>query len=204
MKRRAPDGFTLLEMLTALSLLSMMIATLAGGLRLGTRAWESGRASASLDEAETAARAVASEIERAFPALVRRPNGPPLMAFDGRSDSCRFVALSEGDAQWGGLVTTEIGGEGEGARRTLNAWTGVYREEDFASDRDAMRETRVLDNLAYVRLSYFGAAEQSQLPQWRDEWRGAVLLPQIVTVHIGLRRPNGVLETSATVVLRQQ
>jgi general secretion pathway protein J len=205
MRRRVPDGFTLLELLVALSLLGMMIAALVGGLRLGTRAWESGRVSASLDEAETAARAIASQIERAFPATTRRIKGPPVVAFDGRADSLRFVALSEGEAQWGGLITTEIGAEGAGGWRTLNAWTRVFREEDFESGRDAMRATPLVEKLVYLRLTYFGATDPlQQQPQWRDEWREAAVLPRLVVVRIGLRRPNGVLETAATVALRQQ
>jgi general secretion pathway protein J len=204
MRRRAADGFTLLELLVALSLLGMMIVSLTGGLRLGMRAWESGRVSASLDDAEIAVRAVANQIERAYPASLRRPNGPPVMAFDGRSDSCRFVALSEGEAQWGGLVTTEIGAENEVGRRVLNAWTRVFREEDFDAGREAMRETRLIDNLAYLRLAYYGASDPSQPSLWRDEWRQAAVPPKLVSVRIGLRRGNGVLERSATVALRQQ
>jgi general secretion pathway protein J len=203
MKRRCPDGFTLLELLVALSLLSLMVAGLVGGLRLGTRAWESGRVSASLDGAETAVRAVASQIERAFPVTVRRVNGPPVMAFDGKADSLRFVGLSEGGAQWGGLVTTEIGVDGEGRLQTLSAWTRVFRDEDFDS-RDAMSATALIDKLAYLRLSYFGATDSKQQPQWRDDWREATVLPRLVSVRVGLRRPNGVLETSATVALPQQ
>lgn len=202
MKRRAPDGFTLLELLVALCLLSMMVVTLVGGLRLGTRAWESGRVSASLDEAETAARALASQIERAFPATVRRVNGPPVAAFDCGPDFCRFVALSEGEPQWGGLVTTEIGGEG--APAALTAWTGVFREDDFGVGRDAMRATALANGLVFLRLSYFGAADPQQRPQWRDEWREAAVLPRLVSVRVGLRGPNGVRESSAVVALRQQ
>jgi general secretion pathway protein J len=202
MKRRAPDGFTLLELLVALSLLSMMIAALVGGLRLGTRAWESGRVSVSLEEAETAARAVASQIERAFPANVRRVNGPPVAAFDCGPDFCRFVALSEGDVQWGGLVTTEIGAESAAA--ALLAWTQVFREDDFGAGRESMRATPFANGLAFIRLSYFGAPEPRQRPQWRDQWREASVLPRLVSVRVGLRGSNGVLESSALVALRQQ
>jgi general secretion pathway protein J len=203
MKRRAPDGFTLLELLVALSLVSLMIAALVGGLRLGTRAWESSRISVSLDEAETVARAVAAQIERAFPAKLHRDNGPEVKAFDGGPDSLRFVALSEGDANWGGLMTLEIGGADEQRRQVLKAFTRVFREQEFNADRGAMRETRLIGDLAYLRLAYFGATDPRQKPQWRDDWREAALLPSLVALRIGLRRPNGVLEASATVALPQ-
>ncbi|MCI4677164.1 prepilin-type N-terminal cleavage/methylation domain-containing protein [Rhodoblastus acidophilus] len=204
MKRRPPDGFTLLELLVALSLVSLMIVALAGGLRIGTRAWQSGRAGVSIDEAELAARAIAGQLERAFPATLRRANGPPVVAFDGGPDNCRFVALSEGDAQWGGLIATEIGIDGAGPGRSLDAWTQVFREDDFANGRDAMRETRLIDRLAFLRFSYYGAADSSQKPRWRDDWRRAALPPLLVRARIGLNGPNGVIETSAIVDLRQR
>lgn len=204
MKIRPRDGFTLLELLIALSLVGMMVAALVGGLRIGTRAWESGRMSASLDEAEFAARAIAEQFERAFPASLRRDNGAPTIAFDGGPASCRFVALSEGDAQWGGLVTTEIGGDASRRGPVLAAWTRVFRENDFGEAREAMRRTVLLENLVYVRLSYFGAPAPSQPALWRDDWRNASLPPRLVSVRLGLRGPRGVIETSATAALLQR
>ncbi|HUO54364.1 MAG TPA: prepilin-type N-terminal cleavage/methylation domain-containing protein [Rhodoblastus sp.] len=200
MRRRARDGFTLLELLVALGLVSMMVAALVGGLRLGTRAWESGRVSASLDEMELAARAAAAQIERAFPANVRRVDGPPTLAFEGGPDFCRFAALSEGDAQYGGLVTTEIGADGG----VLAAFTKVFREDAFSTPRADMRETALLQNLVFVRLSYFGATELAAPESWRDDWRDASLLPRLVKLRIGARRGNAVVETAVTVALRQK
>jgi hypothetical protein len=76
--------------------------------------------------------------------------------------------------------------------------------DDFGSGRNAMRSTPLIENLAYLKFSYFGAPDPQHLPQWRDEWRGAAVLPRLVSVHMGLRRPNGILETVETVLLRQQ
>lgn len=151
---RAKNGFTLLETLVALSLLAALIATLAGGLRLGTRAWESARVGASLDEADVLVRALAWRLERAFPARRLRADGAAVAAFDGGPDQCRFVGVSEGRADWGGLITTEIGRDGPGQ---LEAWTQVYREDDFGADRQAMRATRLSDELVDLRFAYFGA-----------------------------------------------
>jgi general secretion pathway protein J len=204
MKRRAPDGFTLLELLIALSIVSMIVAALVSGLRLGTRAWESGRVSGSLDEAQTAARAIASQFERAFPTHIRRANGAPVVAFVGGPHSCRFVTLSEGEAQWGGLINTEIATEGGGRRANLQAWTQVFREEAFNQNREDMRLATLLTGVAFIRLSYFGATDPAQAPQWRDNWREAAILPRLVSVSIGLWRPEGVREASATVSLHQQ
>ena len=39
---RAGQGFTLLELLVAITLLGLLMAALLGGLRLGARVWETG------------------------------------------------------------------------------------------------------------------------------------------------------------------
>jgi general secretion pathway protein J len=195
------DGFTLLETLVALSLLALLIATLAGGLRLGTRAWDSARVGASLDEADALVRALAWRLERAFPAKRLRPDGAPVVAFDGGPDSCRFVSLSEGRADWGGLIAMEIGRDGPDQ---LDAWTQVYREDDFVAGRDAMRITRLSDRLAKLRFSYFGAPGPGQRPQWRDEWRAAETLPRLVRLTLTLRGPRGLVTSAATVALPLQ
>jgi hypothetical protein len=114
------------------------------------------------------------------------------------------VTLSEGEAQWGGLITTEIATEGGGRRTNLQAWTQVFREEGFDQNREAMRLTTLLTGVAFIKLAYFGATDPAQAPQWRDNWREAAILPRLVSISIGLRRPDGVREASATVALQQQ
>ena len=42
MNRRAPGGFTLLEVLVATTIFSLVVAVLYAGYRLGIRSWESG------------------------------------------------------------------------------------------------------------------------------------------------------------------
>jgi general secretion pathway protein J len=194
-------GFTLIEVLVALSLLALLIVTLAGGLRLGTRAWESARIGASLDDADLMARALAGQLQRVFPAKLRRADGPPIIAFDGGPDWCRFVGLSEGTANWGGLMTTEIGRDGA---RGLDAWTRVFREDDFGAAREAMRATALSDHLEQLSFAYFGVAGPDQPPQWRDDWRGATTPPMLVRLRIRLRGPRGPVESVATISLPMQ
>ena len=42
MRRRAPSGFTLIELVLALSIVAIMVTMLFSGLRVGLRAWQSG------------------------------------------------------------------------------------------------------------------------------------------------------------------
>ncbi|MGJ0392775.1 MAG: prepilin-type N-terminal cleavage/methylation domain-containing protein [Methylocystis sp.] len=216
MKRRAPDGFTLLELLLAVSILSLITASIMGGIHLGRRAWESSRASETLDEVESAIRATVGLVGKAYlPAanlaldITTQPTGP----FRGAPDSCRFVALSEGGGQWGGLILTEIGVDNGSEGPELAVWTKPYRpKEGLTPARGQMRKTVILRDLAGLQFSFFGKRQQdagfaqqgSPPPAWAADWNSRIGMPMLVSVKIAANRMGRVIEVQATVALRQQ
>ncbi|WP_424363009.1 PulJ/GspJ family protein [Methylocystis parvus] len=218
MKRRARDGFTLLELLLAVSILSLITASIMGGIHLGARAWDTTRASESLDEVESAMRATAGLIGRGYSVSTEQlqqqstTEGPP-PPFAGTANAASFVALSEGGAQWGGLILTEIGVDKGPEGSELAVWTRPYRpREGLAVGRGAMKKTVVLKNVAYFELSYFGAQQaqpgfgqqQRQPPAWSPAWASRTGLPELVSIKIGANRLGQVIETQATVAIRQR
>ena len=206
MKARKRAGFTLLELLLAVSLLALITGAILGGLHLGRRAWETSRASESLDEVENALRAVASLLARNYPVPIAAQDATSgQVLFIGRSDACRFVALSEGGAQWGGLILAEIAGAEARNGAELAVWTKVFRpSEGLDVPREAMTRTVVLRDLVSFELSYFGAPEPGRPPVWSEKWSGRVALPQLIGVKIGARRLGRVVEIATTVAPRQQ
>lgn len=208
MNRRAPDGFTLLELLLAIVLLSLITASIMGGVHLGRRSWETNRASEALDEVESAVRASAGLIGRGLPAAVDQQQfsaGEPTPPFLGASEGCRFVALSDGGAQWGGLILTEIAVEGGQEGAEVAVWTRAYRpREGMGVPRNAMKKTVVLKGVASFQLSFFGAQQQGQPPRWSPSWNSRLGLPQLVAVKIGANRLGRVIEATMTVAMRQR
>lgn len=208
MKRRAPDGFTLLELLLAIVILSLITSTIMGGVHLGRRSWETSRASEALDEVEMATRATATLIAKGF--LVQMIPGQQIGAepptpFLGAASSCRFVFLSEGGAQWGGLILTEIGVENSTDGPELTVWTKPYRaSEGLAPARAAMKKTVILSGLAGVGFSYFGVREQGHAATWGPVWNDKSNLPELVSIRIGANRLGRVIDAHATTALRQQ
>lgn len=208
MKRRRPNGFTLLELLLAISLLSLITASIMGGVHLGRRSWETSRASESLDEVESAIRAASGLIGRGFAIasgemLEEASETPPV--FLGSARGCRFVALSEGGAQWGGLILTEIGLDRGSDGAELAVWTKVYRpKEGLSPGRETMKKTVILQSVTGLELSYFGARTAGQAGAWNAGWNKAANLPALVSIKIGAKRLGRVIEAAATVALRQQ
>ncbi len=204
MKLRAADGFTLLEMLLAISLVALIVSSIMGGVHLGRRTWEATRASEALDEVERAVRGVATLIARSFPLPPAPGPAPPVPSFLGSPEGCRFVALSEGGAQWAGLVLTEIGLDAE-RDGGLAVWTKVFRPREGASlPRAAMRRTAILSDLAFFRLAFFGAQEEGRPATWSQGWNNPKVLPELVSIRLGANRLGRVLEVEATVALRQR
>jgi general secretion pathway protein J len=207
MRRRSRNGFTLLELLLAISLLALITASIMGGIHLGRRSWEASRASEALDEVESAARAVSRIVGKSFVVQPETPLGSSEQPaiFMGAARGCRFVMLSECGAQWGGLILTEIGiDSGPGGDR-LAVWTKLYRpQEGLSPARESMRKTVVLDGLEGLEFAYFGAAQQGQAPAWSASFRSATTPPALVSVKIAARRLGRIVETASTVALRQQ
>jgi general secretion pathway protein J len=203
MKRHSPNGFTLLELLLAVSLLALIVSTIMGGVGIGRRAWETSHASEALDEVESAARGVASLLARSFApgGSEARTISAPQVIFQGTREGCRFVALSEGGAQWGGLLLVEIGGDGT----ELAVWTGVYRSPEAARPgRAGMRKTVLLKGVASFELTFFGRSRDAKGLGWSPAWSEAENLPQLVSIRIGAYRLGRVIEAATTVALPQQ
>jgi general secretion pathway protein J len=203
MRRGAHAGFTLLEMLLTITLLSMIVGALLGGLHVGRRAWETGKSYEDVGEIEEASRAIAKQLERAVSRTLTKNGSSQVVAFEGLPESCRFLALSEGGAQWGGLILTELAGS-DSADDEIAIWTDVYRPTDgFARSRASMRRTSAIRKAAYFRLSYFGEVEKGRPPTWSDRWIDRDLLPRLVAAHVGGMSSGRVVDVSFTVALPQ-
>jgi general secretion pathway protein J len=205
MKNGAGRGFTLLEMLLAITLLSMIMGVILGGLHLGRRAWETGRVYEAVSEVEEAARAIRAQFSHTLPIQTMKRDNSFGLAFQGGPSGCRFVALSEGGGQWGGLIATQIASDGASEVADIAIWTRVFRAEEWGDEagRD-MRMTSVLRGVAYFKLSYFGEIEKGHPPAWSDQWIDREALPLLVSVRIGANRSGRVVDASFTVALRQR
>jgi general secretion pathway protein J len=203
--RRGPRlGFTLLEMLLAITLLSLIVSAILGGLHLGRRAWEAGRTYETVSEIEESARAIHGQLASAIAIRIPRANNEQVVAFHGLPDSCRFLALSEGEAQWGGLILTEIG-LSQAADDELSLWSSVFRPtEGFELPRESLRRVSLLRDAVYFRLSYFGQLENGRPPVWTDRWIGRLTLPLLVSVQVAGKSSGRTVDVSFVVALRQR
>jgi len=199
------SGFTLLETLVSLLLLSLIVAALADGLRFGQRAWSVGRRDQRAGDIESAARAMSGLIGRTLPLAAPDSKGRPALAFFGRRHSLTFVTLSEGATRFAGPALTRIdlrGRRGEAAR--LRLWTSVFRRRTAWSAPPAgLAPITLADGILSFELSYFGAAKVGAKPRWRADWLGRGRLPKLIAVQLVVRRESRSETISFAVRLHQ-
>ncbi|MBG0808328.1 prepilin-type N-terminal cleavage/methylation domain-containing protein [Methylosinus sp. H3A] len=197
---RRARGFTLIEALLSIALMSLIVGTIAGGFRLGKRVWETGRDYEGVQEVEEAAGALEAILSRAFPILLDKRDGAPTVAIEGRPDRIRLVTTSDGGADWGGPALTEIAASGD----DLDVRSGVLRPEAWSRGAGGpTRSATALRGLAAFELAYFGAPEPNAAPVWTKNWVERMTAPKLVSVRLTAKRNGKLIDSSFVVRIRQ-
>ena len=183
---QAGHGFTLVELLAAMTLLALLLTAAFAGLRLGVRVWEA--ADARLDQIARV-QIVQSFLRRclteALPMQGRR---------NGRAEAAGLRPLFRGTARavrFAGLLPEGLGAGPYLLELAIGASSGFAGHRDLVlrwrpldpPDRAGMLDTgeRVLiENISGLELAYFGALDPKQPPEWQRRWEGRSDLPLLV------------------------
>jgi general secretion pathway protein J len=184
---RRQQGFTLLELLVALSVSALMITLVYGAIVLTQRSAQSVNDRAEQSEVMRIGwRFIDEALARALP--VEDPddtNG--LLAFAGREDRLMFVTDQAPYLAPGGLARITIAAREADDRNTL-----VLSRERFGSNvtdsSEEPLEATLVDDLEYLRLAYFGETEEEETGSWQPTWEDRELLPGLVEIRI---KPTG-------------
>jgi len=187
---RRAAGFTLLEMVVALTLLAVMLALLFAGLRTGIRAWDAGTGRGDrADQALLTWSFVRRELNAAFPWRFKDPQAVRL-AFRGERERLRFVSMRPAQFGGGGLAFVAFAYEpdrsaaGRG-RLVMQRADAQSAATDFAAVDEAERFA-LLEGVEGVRFAYFGAETDTAQPAWSEHWDFAQRLPSHVRLEVTL------------------
>ncbi len=198
-------GFTLVEVLIALSLLGMLTVLSYAAIQFGNLSWLHVRAHRDRDEDRAAIRRVLGRsIAQAYPAFASADITDQTILFAGGAESLELVAPLP-EALSPGLMAVERFGlsKGTGGDTLTMAW-----RLDLPAAKGGVlpaRETILAEGAGAVRFSYFGRVNDQQAAQWSDTWQGMDHLPEMVRVQVWQQRVAGVplvdftVETEATV-----
>jgi general secretion pathway protein J len=169
-------GFTLLELLVAMAVLSLLALVMMGSLKFSARVWERTQATADASDAVSSAQAfIRHQLAAAYPQW--QDGGPdrPHVLFDGEAQALSFLAPPP--AQFG---------PGTNLRYTLQRSKSGGLEVVWQSQapEDAPKSTLLLPNISSVDFDYFGPAFGGSLPKWFDSWSNRARLPDLVRIRI--------------------
>lgn len=184
-RRRAP-GFTLIEVLVAITLLSIMLVLAFNGLRLGSASW--GR----IDE-----RAEAAERMRVTHAFIRRQlvqararpagaeAGADAVGFAGEPERIRFVAPMSSYVAQGGMYRFQIEPRAGADGSELALRYALDQGEGWERFGDALAGEVVLHHaIEGVEFAYFGAKRIDAGPRWYTRWEEGDALPVLIRMRV--------------------
>lgn len=183
---RRAAGFTLLEVLLALSIGALVLVAAFGGLQLGMRAWSAGAAEGERLEMQ---QAVLDWITRQLGAARPLPLEPgsgqrARPVFDGRPDGVRFVAPLA--AQFGPpglrLVSLTAGPGDDGGLHLLLEYPLWGQHATRISDHERRMLTE--QPFASARFAYYGRKVRDGAADWHADWRDMAFLPQAVRIEL--------------------
>ena len=182
---RRPAGFTLVELLLALTLMSMLLALAYGGLRASTRAAEKGQqVLEDSSRIRMAHQFVRKQLNQLLPLAweVGEQEGERVM-FYGDARRIRFVAPMPGYLGFGGPQVQElefVPGE-EGYDLVLSHALLQNFEEEYLYQREPIF---LLGDIQNASFSFLGVDENGELTDWMPSWENVATLPVSVSLEI--------------------
>ncbi len=188
--KRNSSGFTILELLIAISLAVMILLILFAGMRLASRSQQKASARSELNQRmRIVGDRVSWLIRGAYPYIVQKPDEKKLY-FSGEDDAL-------------GLVTTAVDTAGRGPEdraglkwayffvdsKGLQVREKVYFLEDVFENSGGM-VTLIDPDVRKITFSYLDVNEDDQEGSWTDSWNPTEkdYLPAAVKVGITFRQ----------------
>jgi len=184
--QRGARGFTLVELLVGLSLLSLISLLLFGGFRFGLRAWEVGDDRiAAANEIAMAQHLLRRQLAEAQPVIIgSRLEGAPTL-FNGDGDGVTFVAPLPAHRGVGGFYIFSVATrDAPGGRQLLLRWQRFRADAAAGSDFDPKDESVLVNGIASVAIEYFGLPTEAAPARWLQRWDGALGLPQLLRLRV--------------------
>ncbi len=190
-KVKQNKGFTLIEVLIAMTLLSIMVVLLFTSLKICAQSWEQGEKKMS-DVNEVAA--VYNFFQRHLPSATPLWNDfsktdERTFSFQGKKQSLEFVSTFPASAGKSGMQLFSLDLVQKNNEQIINVTiTPFFPVTD--GEEWKKEEAILLRHVEDFSLSYFGPAEEGTTSIWQEEWLTKNSQPQLIKININTK--NGI------------
>lgn len=186
--KRLSGGFTLLELLVAMTLLSLIAILVTGGLRLGARAWDAkSEAFERSADIQTVRSFLQRQLSQTYPVSLSDAEGTRV-AFRGMPDRLTFATLMPTHIGLGGFYLVSLQATETFDRRRFTTRLRLSRPELSLDELDIpgedALESTLLEDIAGLQFGYFGPPAPDAPPEWLEEWTDPTRLPSLILVRV--------------------
>lgn len=179
-------GFTLVELLVALALFSLLTGLLFDNVRFALRAWRSTSTStAQFERSMIAQDLLRRTIGNLYPMMITNNGTQPQIDFEGMNEKISFLGNAPIALSAGGRFRFNVLVE----RTQEQADLVMVSAPELAdsSDRSTTRRTLLLSGIAWAEFSYFGETAPARKLQWNESWTKQSDVPRLVRLRVGFR-----------------
>lgn len=184
-KKQSCVGFTLLEVMLAMVLLSIMVVLLFSSLRISAESWDKGESKI----AEVNTKAVVYHFFKRYIPVIRPlwndfSESDRTLSFQGGRDEFSFVSVFSASADRKGLQLFEI--KFDKAEKDIKVvLTPFYPTIENAEWK--REEVILLENVEKFKVSYFAKEDFDSNGSWVSNWQGKNNLPLLIKIKITLQ-----------------
>ena len=184
----ANRGFTLLEVLVALVLFSLVLMMLYGTLYSSGRSWRVSEVQArENDDKRLILAFIRRQVGEAVP-LVQADEREARMMFRGEDSSLQFVSRLPAHHAGSGVCFLKLEVRDD---ELVLKYLPLARDKDLFAEgvfTDAA-EIALLKNVETIDLDYFGRDTPDAEPVWRDNWDNKARLPELMRFQVIAEAP---------------
>ncbi|WP_316182558.1 MULTISPECIES: prepilin-type N-terminal cleavage/methylation domain-containing protein [unclassified Bradyrhizobium] len=180
-------GFTLVEVLVALALFSLLAVLLFDNVKFSLQAWRSGRARAEAFQRELAAQDVMRRlIGNLYPMMLGEDAAQRRIDFDGQAESLEFLGDAPAVAGGAGHFRFKLFADRKPDRVDLV----LQSRPELALKQDSER-TLLVSNIDRVEFSYAGRGTGADNAGWRTSWQEQTDIPALIRLRVLMRPGDG-------------
>ncbi|MGJ5180689.1 PulJ/GspJ family protein [Bradyrhizobium oligotrophicum] len=184
---RDEAGFTLVEVLVALALFSLLAVVLFDGVKFGLQAWRGGSARTEAFQRELAARDVLRRlIGNLYPMMLGEGAAQRRIDLDGQAESLEFLSDAPAVSGGAGRFRFKLLAERQRDRVDLVLQSRAELAVDQAPER-----TLLVSNIDRVEFGYAPRGTASGEAEFSTSWQQQIEPPGVIRLRVVMRPGDG-------------